>query len=206
MGKRPTGAGLSPRVRGNPPRRTVSGWTGRSIPACAGEPYAYPLRPHPRAVYPRVCGGTPALTTGPRERQGLSPRVRGNLGHPAGDEVAVGSIPACAGEPPTSACHWTSDRVYPRVCGGTDLIIGVPGHPEGLSPRVRGNPEATISYNPAPRSIPACAGEPTSIFVPLSCREVYPRVCGGTPSRAPLAAPGSGLSPRVRGNLSPAGE
>ena len=30
--------GLSPRVRGNLPRRTATDWKGRSIPACAGEP------------------------------------------------------------------------------------------------------------------------------------------------------------------------
>ena len=48
-----------------------------SIPACAGEPSTRPRvrgnLGHRGEVYPRVCGGTA------RPREGLSPRVRGNL-------------------------------------------------------------------------------------------------------------------------------
>ena len=97
------GYGLSPRVRGNldvyePPDTRM-----RSIPACAGEP---PARIHCYrgwAVYPRVCGGTPA-TPSPRPMwQGLSPRVRGNLPHRDDRRGGSGSIPACAGEPTSGA-------------------------------------------------------------------------------------------------------
>ena len=80
------------------------------------------------------------------------------------------------------------DRVYPRVCGGTC-------HRPGLSPRVRGNRSVVPDMGSIPacageppttpirRSIPACAGEPGSIPACAGeprCREVYPRVCGGT--------------------------
>ena len=72
-------AGLSPRVRGN---RVGAGGLGTeegSIPACAGEPSLSLGRLLVVAVYPRVCGGT-ASNPRPRPlRQGLSPRVRGNL-------------------------------------------------------------------------------------------------------------------------------
>ena len=49
---------LSPRVRGNPPKRIHRDDAGRSIPACAGEPGLVPQASRTRKVYPRVCGGT----------------------------------------------------------------------------------------------------------------------------------------------------
>ena len=51
------------------------------------------------AVYPRVCGGTPTMTSRICVPGGLSPRVRGNRGTRAHIRVVSGSIPACAGEP-----------------------------------------------------------------------------------------------------------
>ena len=56
------GSGLSPRVRGNP--AGSPGYARRlgSIPACAGEPASMSAGRMSRAVYPRVCGGTPKLT------------------------------------------------------------------------------------------------------------------------------------------------
>ena len=50
-------------------------------------------------VYPRVCGGTMALWLYSRVTEGLSPRVRGNLGDERELAFERGSIPACAGEP-----------------------------------------------------------------------------------------------------------
>ena len=73
-------AGLSPRVRGNPPERFLGCVRAGSIPACAGEPedsggYVGDVR-----VYPRVCGGTRRAVEEAEGHPGLSPRVRGNLG------------------------------------------------------------------------------------------------------------------------------
>ena len=98
-------------------------------------------------------------------------------------------------------------RVYPRVCGGTDVGPARPSSRHYL------------------RSIPACAGEPRSIKrAEDRVRSVYPRVCGGTASTCayglsisepvyPRVCGGTlrtsltrfelnqtGLSPRVRGN------
>jgi len=50
--------GLSPRVRGNPPRAYPIRRNVGSIPACAGEPIISAARPPQCGVYPRVCGGT----------------------------------------------------------------------------------------------------------------------------------------------------
>ena len=49
-------------------------------------------------------------------------------------------------------------------------------------------------------SIPACAGEPDRRVTLFHDTTVYPRVCGGTFSRAAVVAAVTGLSPRVRGN------
>ena len=53
-------------------------------------------------------------------------------------------------------------KVYPRVCGGTEVCYTNAKDTEGLSPRVRGNPTATQLWRPPEGSIPACAGEPRS--------------------------------------------
>ena len=70
--------------------------------------------------------------------------------------------------------------VYPRVCGGTSLMLAKLAMLNGLSPRVRGN-----HY-----------GERRA----LSPTSVYPRVCGGTWCGANSDRTNEGLSPRVRGN------
>ena len=92
-------------------------------------------------------------------------------------------------------------RDYPRVCGGTNFSSSRAGLNEGLSPRVRGNPNRLHSPIPRSRTIPACAGEPEFAegkdFPPGD----YPRVCGGTPCRLGGRKGTRGLSPRVRGNL-----
>ena len=70
--------GLSPRVRGNRASWWLQLVPPRSIPACAGEPFADSKAERKKEVYPRVCGGTavkPIVFDGAR---GLSPRVRGN--------------------------------------------------------------------------------------------------------------------------------
>ena len=70
------------------------------------------------------------------------------------------SIPACAGEPQDSLNESNDTRVYPRVCGGTDLEQLAADVEKGLSPRVRGNRLDESLDGKTLRSIPACAGEP----------------------------------------------
>ena len=100
-----------------------------------------------------------------------------------------------------AACRAMLSRVYPRVCGGTfPAAAGYEGY-EGLSPRVRGNPQPTMVRNAPLRSIPACAGEPRLAQATPHSEGVYPRVCGGTPPPPARRPAQAGLSPRVRGNL-----
>ena len=86
------------------------------------------------------------------------------------------------------------------MCGGTSTVhsSGLPS--PGLSPRVRGNRLHRRAPSRASRSIPACAGEPTSGTMSPALMGVYPRVCGGTSPECADRAATWGLSPRVRGN------
>ena len=176
--------GLSPRVRGNPPLERPRPSARGSIPASAGEP-----RPGAGAaarwrVYPRECGGTRICATVHPAREGLSPRVRGNLGEDLSQRELLGSIPASAGEPDSGRRSCWPRRVYPRECGGTRVARAGDGQREGLSPRVRGNPRGLGAAGPALGSIPASAGEPCMWRRIGRPSGVYPRECGGTARRA----------------------
>ena len=117
--------------------------------------------------------------------------------------MAAGSIPACAGEPRTVVIADDVERVYPRVCGGTDKTPPGIVKAQGLSPRVRGNRPPARQQRQWWRSIPACAGEPGRRCAGREYPAVYPRVCGGTLALSLFWATYLGLSPRVRGNPSP---
>ena len=148
-----------------------------------------------------MCGGTAHQVPPTGCRRGLSPRVRGNHLAAHLPDSAGRSIPACAGEPSTTAGRTAARAVYPRVCGGTGSSVAGKAAQKGLSPRVRGNRRHQPPAGVCVWSIPACAGEPLSPVAIWRAWWVYPRVCGGTAagwSRRDLAR---GLSPRVRGNL-----
>ena len=134
--------------------------------------------------------------------RGLSPRVRGNPSPILFPKLLLGSIPACAGEPFSSVRPSRGYEVYPRVCGGTAMTWCGCGRPTGLSPRVRGNRHPRDRCAHLSRSIPACAGEPSTANRTPDPQAVYPRVCGGTHASNKKIGYDHGLSPRVRGNPS----
>ena len=137
--------GLSPRVRGNPSRSSWARRGVRSIPACTGEPFRNRPQAKSRGVYPRVYGGTALALVAAEQFDGLSPRVRGNHQIAQALVLRLGSIPACTGEPYAHIGHAAGGQVYPRVYGGTTLILLTWGGMHGLSPRVRGNRTPTAS-------------------------------------------------------------
>ena len=123
------------------------------------------------------------------------------------DENALGSIPACAGEPrcQARASDTTGHGSIPACAGeprSARCVVSVPlgsipacaGEPRqgsrklatarGLSPRVRGSRDLCC---------PAMDGQ--------SINRVYPRVCGGAVNRRGPGGSDGGLSPRVRGSL-----
>ena len=195
----PQPCGLSPRVRGNQKiwRVQDNQGTARGLsPRVRGNPGRNGLAQSSKAI----CG------LSPRVRGNL----RGT--HLTSDQVAHRSIPACAGEPASKSdrsAHCITGSI--PACAGeprgvlhvTEVCMRI-----GLSPRVRGNPLQLCPNSSCRkiRSIPACAGEPhlqplqtlqvKSRSIPACAGEpfrwgsrakdhngVYPRVCGGTPTR-----------------------
>ena len=97
--------GLSPRVRGTPT--------------------AFDPTPRFAGLSPRVRGNHDERAHG-NETDRSIPRVRGNRGADQPCAGPPGSIPARAGEPSVSALTITAARVYPRACGGTIFVLGIP--------------------------------------------------------------------------------
>ena len=195
-----SGAGLSPRLRGNLLADGDGHRPLRSIPAPAGEPVVLMGGFLSIVVYPRACGGTQIKVASNANLDGLSPRLRGNLEQHGQIPKSARSIPAPAGEPPKQWNRLITAQVYPRACGGTLPVAILELSSMGLSPRLRGNRPGEKISSKAVGSIPAPAGEPP---VPSGCRRggpVYPRACGGTLLSASGFLPRFGLSPRLRGN------
>ena len=172
--------GLSPRARGNPALPCMDWSRSRSIPACTGEPWRWPLGTRRPSVYPRVHGGTADGYSGRTGETGLSPRARGNQPRRYRHDAGSGSIPACTGEPAWLVVVGSIRPVYPRVHGGTQRWRLVVVRWAGLSPRARGNPIHSPGSPTVSRSIPACTGEPDGGLFVLDVGTLYPRVHGGT--------------------------
>ena len=156
--------GLSPRVRGHPSLcRIVSdcGVQGLSPRVRGHRPLALPPEQASSGVYPRVYGGTDRASPRKPYRCGLSPRVRGH--RIVGPEFwrSGRSIPACTGAPPLTLTAGLKQPVYPRVYGGTPMRFHSAVVTSGLSPRVRGHPQAAGAGEQTDGSIPACTGEPS---------------------------------------------
>ena len=131
---------------------------------------------------------------------GLSPRGRGNPKENGNQPAEARSIPAWAGEPPTTRIKRRCSSVYPRVGGGTASPHQAAALRAGLSPRGRGNPQPVGAVRHGQRSIPAWAGEPCRSYAARPSSGVYPRVGGGTRPAADHRGWQRGLSPRGRGN------
>ena len=172
--------GLSPRLRGNRKqqprpyrgRGSIPALTGKpsagggyhalrgSIPALTGKPRSRRAAPSACRVYPRAYGETQIEARGALGMSGLSPRLRGNPDRGARRPRHVGSIPALTGKPVGGGGSFSVAEVYPRAYGETDLVNRSVPIAVGLSPRLRGNPNALISQPTGRRSIPALTGKP----------------------------------------------
>ena len=192
--------GLSPRTRGNQPRRAAQRHRHGSIPANAGEPVDFVEAVDGVRVYPRERGGTPTPGGSSPTATGLSPRTRGNRACKPPSRRRPRSIPANAGEPASPPFGMVAEGVYPRERGGTGVLRASQRLRQGLSPRTRGNRACKPPSRRRPRSIPANAGEPDGTALPPRTTWVYPRERGGTISRPASFANARGLSPRTRGN------
>ena len=187
-------------MRGSPRCGRGRGGESGSIPACAGEPRTRRGMRTGGWVDPRVCGGAIDRGKVPPAHPGRSPRVRGSLNLGSIDATPLGSIPACAGEPPPLPMPSTTVRVDPRVCGGAKKGNAKTAYLSGRSPRVRGSRQVQDEPGVRAGSIPACAGEPTCSNAATDSRWVDPRVCGGAVLIGDDLALDEGRSPRVRGS------
>ena len=135
----------------------------------------------------------------PGKGGGPSPRVRGIQGQTPPRRPAVGSIPAGAGNPLDAYGGALPEGVHPRGCGESMANRPVVLNESGPSPRVRGIPTTPERGAPAGGSIPAGAGNPSLIGIPICLERVHPRGCGESGAARPVAGVIRGPSPRVRG-------
>ncbi len=196
------GRGPSPRGRGNHRRRGHKRVLAGTIPAWAGEPRSEGYRGSASGDHPRVGGGTENETSPTCPTWGPSPRGRGNpKKHPLVASI-IGTIPAWAGEPPTTCSTGPLGGDHPRVGGGTDVWPVYICQIQGPSPRGRGNHRPQKPRRPGAGTIPAWAGEPRAGKIFLVRDRDHPRVGGGTSTKWFSRFIGWGPSPRGRGNLS----
>src|SRR6266568_651288 len=131
---------------------------------------------------------------------GRSPRARGSHAGQRALHIPDGSIPACAGEPRTKPPPPSLRRVDPRVRGGAPGMELAPAEDTGRSPRARGSLLVAVLEKGLPRSIPACAGEPSPGFARSPSPGVDPRVRGGASGVRYGRTCEYGRSPRARGS------
>ena len=192
-----TGLSLSPRMRGNHQNEIAAYFRGGLSPRMRGNP-----------AIPRMDSGCGS---------GLSPRMRGNRDTSHRTALRAGEHPRQDEHPRACGGTEVAVTVYPRACGGTAVVklrtrvvVGLSprmrGNPNasagirdmdwGLSPRMRGNPRQTGRGHPQEGSIPAHAGEPP-------CRTSTPISSRGGSIPAHAGEPCSPRAPRLFGGVYP---
>ena len=192
--------GRSPLARGSQGQGQGQGHQTRSIPACAGEPPSPCFRVPLRRVDPRLRGGAKSSRAREQERDGRSPLARGSQMRSGGTRYVVRSIPACAGEPSSTRAPSVAARVDPRLRGGAIPYFGRRVNVQGRSPLARGSRGYSRRSFPSLRSIPACAGEPSTLPVDREPCRVDPRLRGGALATPTCRDPDKGRSPLARGS------
>ena len=176
-------AGSSPRVRGRRFLHGVMIWRVGLIPAGAGQTRSRTRRKGRGGAHPRGCGADERIRvqdeTGlgssprvrgrldpcdvPRERElGSSPRVRGRHLREEVLDLAVGLIPAGAGQTPPPSRHTAWQWAHPRGCGADSVSRRARYAFSGSSPRVRGRHSFHLPDSVAHGLIPAGAGQTPS--------------------------------------------
>ena len=146
-----------------------------------------------------MCGEHPQAVAAGGNLVGSSPRVRGTPEMVFPFAIALGIIPACAGNTSWQSTPLRCCRDHPRVCG-EHRTANVKMHVQpGSSPRVRGTPHDRISETVVGGIIPACAGNTQTSMSYISHHRDHPRVCGEHYKAKYEELKGEGSSPRVRG-------
>ena len=154
-----------------------------------------------RAVNPRQRGGSIRSAFTLYNRYGQSPPARGKLCEALNDPRRVRSIPASAGEAWEEWLKESASRVNPRQRGGSFPVGPLFPHTGGQSPPARGKRGAVHHLLQHLRSIPASAGEATTVSPLCTSRAVNPRQRGGSIRSAFTLYNRYGQSPPARGKL-----
>ena len=140
------------------------------------------------------------MALGKNIKRGRSPRARGSQRmrpYPRGHN---GSIPACAGKPSFLGAPPDRERVDPRVRGEALIFRSWAKQWSGRSPRARGSLDTARHINHRGRSIPACAGKPSTPCATSCAGQVDPRVRGEASLGGIYLGTRRGRSPRARGS------
>ena len=172
--------GLSPHTRGIRLHSRCLGGARGSIPAHAGDPCAAHARRGLNRVYPRTRGGSADAFVSAFRANGLSPHTRGILRRARRVSGYIGSIPAHAGDPRAARLCDSARGVYPRTRGGSGLCAFPKMWKCGLSPHTRGILSDSLISASSAGSIPAHAGDPSSLSSRGRKGRVYPRTRGGS--------------------------
>ena len=175
----PDDSGSSPRARGTHHEGEQVPRAHRVIPACAGN--------------------TPGRRPCRARRAGSSPRARGTHQHQHQHQQPGRVIPACAGNTRAGASTRPSTAGHPRVRGEHRMAPSAPHFGHGSSPRARGTLELARPHAPAPRVIPACAGNTGWRPRRRTSGTGHPRVRGEHSILGGTYTISAGSSPRARG-------
>ena len=191
--------GSSPQVRGRRLVRTDSLTLPGLIPAGAGQTHWAGCAFAGDKAHPRRCGADlhEQLRIGLTE--GSSPQVRGRLRQGAVVALALGLIPAGAGQTIQTCGSVILREAHPRRCGADGRKWLTSKRRRGSSPQVRGRLGRFRHQTHRNGLIPAGAGQ--TLRNHLCHRQVlaHPRRCGADALR--VYSPGQvvGSSPQVRG-------
>ncbi|KJB91498.1 hypothetical protein N826_23930 [Skermanella aerolata KACC 11604] len=111
-------SGVYPCRRGGAHRdQSLASPVGGLSPQARGSPCVISASASRYRVYPRRRTEAHGAAHPNKPKEGLSPQARGSLAQSREREFRTGSIPACAGEPPSTATGVPFTRVYPRRRG-----------------------------------------------------------------------------------------
>ncbi len=150
--------GSSPRGRGTLGLAVRAGYEKRFIPAWAGNTAFSHGAARAAPVHPRVGGEHGCAIHRGRGRAGSSPRGRGTQSRRKAGAACHRFIPAWAGNTARLRDRRDWPTVHPRVGGEHGTAGATARLTYGSSPRGRGTRAAAALEAPAPRFIPAWAG------------------------------------------------
>ena len=117
--------------------------------------------------------------------------------------LALGIIPACAGNTSQRSHPKARSRDHPRVRGEHTVKNKPDGTSQGSSPRARGTHKHIERKRNNVGIIPACAGNTVFPNIGGFCYRDHPRVRGEHDVPCPPATVRQGSSPRARGTPTP---